>query len=79
MSFKVIFGTPFAWLDSVGPPQIMEKLILEQLELVSVKLKLVSFGLLLLGRGILELLVKLVSEQMELDNLLSRNIAYLFM
>ena len=79
VSFEVISGAPFAWLDSVGPQQIMERPILEQLELVSVELELVSFGLSQLGRGMVELLVELVSEQMELDNLLSRNIAYLFL
>jgi hypothetical protein len=57
----------------------MEQLFFEQLELVSVELKLVSFGLLLLGKGMAELLVELVSEEMELDNLLNRNMTYLFM
>lgn len=71
---------PFVWLDSVGSQQItMEVPFFEQLELVSAKLELVSFGLLLLGRGMVELLVELVSEEMELDNLLSRNMTYLFM
>lgn len=79
-SFELIFEMPFAWLDSVGSQQItMEQLFFEQLELVSVELKLVSFGLLLLGKGMAELLVELVSEEMELDNLLNRNMTYLFM